>query len=188
VGGTGTHEDRFTRLERFLIAHELAHLVLHQRGVTSPSGVSEYWKVEKLCDAFARRLLIPEGPMSRLLNITSPTALERLRATLKVATDFSVHWSVAAHRVAELRNDTTFFRLADVPAGGFKIVVSTHPKKQGIGQLIKPGTSLYETLHERSRELGRPHEITADGLGGIGGIKGVRSGALYAGRLAAMPL
>lgn len=50
-----------TNWERFLIAHEIGHLVLHQLGAKPPSGRSEYWKLEKLCDAFARQLLIPDS-------------------------------------------------------------------------------------------------------------------------------
>src|SRR5580693_1601948 len=50
----------FTPLERFLIAHELGHLVLRQFGAKNPAGRSEYWKAEKVCDTFARRLLIPD--------------------------------------------------------------------------------------------------------------------------------
>jgi hypothetical protein len=187
VGGTGTQSERFTRLERFLIAHELGHLVLVQCGVRNPSGTNEYWKMEKLCDAFARRLLMPEGLVSSLINEMKPTALERLAATLKVVRNFSVHWAAAAMRVAGLTNDTVFFRLAKIPEGGFKIVVSTHPNERGIGQLIKPGTSLYETLEWHCNGLNSPHEIAAEELEGIRGITGVRSGALHADRLAVMP-
>jgi IrrE N-terminal-like domain len=185
VGGTGTQEERFTRLERFLIAHELGHLVLHQRGMKNPSGPSEYWKVEKLCDAFARRLLVPEGLVANLIDQTKPTALGRLTTTLKVARQCSVHWSAAAQRITELMNDTVFFRLARIPPRGFKIIVSTHPGNQGIGQLIKPGSSLCETLGKNCKMHG-PHEIAADKLEGIGGVTGVRSAALFAGCLAVM--
>src|SRR5260370_36752973 len=49
----------FNKLERLVIAHELGHLVLHQRGGRNTSGTHEYWKGERLFAEFARRFFVP---------------------------------------------------------------------------------------------------------------------------------
>jgi hypothetical protein len=188
--GTGVQNEPFTRSERFLIAHELGHLLLLQSGAGNPSGRAEYWKVERLCDAFARRLLVPERAATQIVEGAKPTPTDRLRATLAMVESCRVPWSVAALRVADVNEDTVFFRLVQESAGGFKIVVSTFPNQQGIGQRIKPGTFLHETVRQRwgIRKL---HEIDGQRLAGIAGIETVRSGATYAVSgsicLAAMP-
>jgi hypothetical protein len=182
-------KEGFTRYERFLIAHELGHLVLHQHGAKNPFGPNEYWKVEKLCDEFARRLLIPDQVVRRLLGQTRPTALQRLHAVHEVVITCGVHWAAAASRVSELTNDTVFFRLAATPAGAFRIVVSTDPQKRGIRQLIKPGTSLHEALagSGKTKVNDKLREIEGELLHGIGGIREVRSAAQHGLRVAVLP-
>jgi hypothetical protein len=176
LAGVGRQREKFTKWERFLIAHELGHLVLHQCGVKNPSGRSEYWKLEQLCDAFARRLLIPDHVVTEASDCESPRAIDRLKATLRLVERCSVPWSVTAQRLSDIDDGAVFFRLALMDGGEFKVVVSTRPSHLGIGQRIKPGTHLHQTLSGLFRPT-RPHEMETKRLVGIGGIKEIQSGA-----------
>jgi len=173
----GQPEERFTNWERFLIAHEIGHLVLHQHGAKPPSGSSEYWKLEKLCDAFARQLLIPESVVAETANNSRCEAIDQLRATLFIVGRCYVPWSAAALRMSDTCGDAAFFRLTEVANGGFKVVVSTCPNHQGIGQLIRAGSRLCQTLEDFIKTSGTSQEIEAQKLSGIAGIENVRSGA-----------
>jgi hypothetical protein len=175
LGGTGRHREQFTKWERFLIAHELGHLVLHQCGAKNPSGPSEYWKLEKLCDAFARRLLIPDHVVKEARDYESTRAVDRLRATFRLVERCSVPWSVVAHRLCDINNEAVFAQVASMKGGGFKVVVSTRRNHKGVGQCIKPGTEIHEMLSDQFRPT--PHEVEAKTLEGIAGIKEIRSGA-----------
>jgi len=168
-------QEPFTNWERFLIAHEIGHLVLHQLGAKPPSGRKEYWKLEKLCDMFALQLLIPERIVTEAADQWGCRAVDRLRATLSVVKKCSVPWSAAARRMTEAKHDAAFFRLMEVPGGGLKVVVSTFRNHQGIGQRIKPESQLYQALQDSIRSSGTSHEIEAQRLSGIGGITNIRS-------------
>src|SRR5262245_46680781 len=52
---------QLSRLERFLVAHELGHVVISRDVGVAPFGKSEYWQHEELCDSFARHLLLPNS-------------------------------------------------------------------------------------------------------------------------------
>ena len=170
-------EKPFTNWERFLIAHEVGHLILHQRGAKPPSGRSEYWKLENLCDSFACQLLIPDEILDEIANSFRCQAVDRLKATLFIAAKCHVPWSAAALRMSDSYPDGAFFRLTEMPNDGFKVVVSTCPNRQGIGQRIKPGSLLCHALEGAIKSSGESQEIEADKLCGIAGIKKIRSGA-----------
>ncbi len=173
----GRPGDPFTSWERFLIAHEIGHLVLHQLGAKPPSGSSEYWKLETLCDAFARQLLIPDSVVAETANNSRGEAIDQLRATLFIVGRCYVPWSAAALRMSDTYGDAAFFRLTEVANDGFKVVVSTCPNHQGIGQLIRAGSRLCQTLEGSIKTSGTSQEIEAERLSGIGGITNIRSGA-----------
>lgn len=46
--------------ERFTVAHELAHILLAQRGIGTPSERREYWQLESACNRIAGALLVPD--------------------------------------------------------------------------------------------------------------------------------
>jgi hypothetical protein len=179
LSSTNSPKARFNGLERFVIAHELGHLVLHQSGGKTPSGTSEYWKIERLCDEFARKLLIPDKPVRELVAETELSALDLLRASLFLSKRCAVPWSAAAHRLSEIRKEVIFFRLEPMSTSGFKIVVSTLVDDRGIGKHIKPGTALCEALsgqHLRNRLV---NDLASTKLSGIAGITNIASGAVY---------
>ena len=180
VPGSGIADEQFTAVERHLIAHELGHLVLHYNGVNNPSGKAEYWKLEQLCDEFARRLLIPERVIGAEVDPTGAAAIARLHAVFRVASTCWVPWSVAALRVSETVQDTAFFRLQPIPKGGLKVVVSTRPNQQGIGQLIRPGTVLHDALCKKVELQSKCHVMAPQVFAGFGGLRNVLSGAVRA--------
>src|SRR5262245_51088561 len=47
--------------QRFLIAHELGHIILERECAPPPMGQGEYWRHEELCDSFAALLLVPDA-------------------------------------------------------------------------------------------------------------------------------
>ncbi len=169
----------FTSWERFLIAHELGHLVLQQHGAKNPSGPSEYWKLEQICDAFARRLLIPDEFVTRISEEAGKSAIERLRATFLVAKQCTVPWSAAALRLTEEHEGAVFFQLVPVSTGGFKVLVSTYPNRRGLGQHIKPGTNLHGTLSRQILAAKVPQEVEGRQLSGIAGIKDIQLAVAY---------
>lgn len=191
LGGATYPKAPFNQLERFVIAHELGHLVLHRNGGKHPSGPSEYWRIERLCDEFARRLLIPDESIPKLTPENGASALEQLRASVLLSQKGAVPWSAAARRISETQEGVFFFRLDPMRSGGFKVVVSTRPHHRGIGQHITPGTALCETLSERLLGPLGVHEVEPRNLSGIAGITDIQSSAAYSSggglRLAVVP-
>ena len=177
--GPPAERNSFNSIERFLIAHELGHLVLQQHGAKNPSGKSEYWKLEKLCDAFARRLLLPDAFVMKIDAQTGKSATERLRATFLLAKRSVVPWSAAALRLAEVNEGTKFFHLVSTSTGDFKIVVSSCPNHLGRGQKVRAGTVLHQTLSHRRLRGSVVQEIEGSQLSGIAGIKDISSGAAF---------
>jgi IrrE N-terminal-like domain len=178
----------FTPRERFLIAHELGHLVLRKLGAKNPSGQSQYWKVERLCDAFSRRLLMPDRTLSSLVKEEHPNPVDRLHQTQELLRRCRVPWSIAAMRVADVSTDTTFLRVIQMTAPhcdgqgtshNFKVVTTTRENQQGIGQLIKHGTALHQALRDCLRgDSDEPHDIDREKLLGIAGLNRIASAAL----------
>jgi Zn-dependent peptidase ImmA (M78 family) len=52
--------------ERFCVAHELAHYLLFKLYKAKPISQNEYWRHEKICDEFARHLLILDKHLARI--------------------------------------------------------------------------------------------------------------------------
>jgi hypothetical protein len=175
--GTGRGADSFTPWERFLIAHELGHLILHRNKVPCPSGTSEYWQMEVLCDDFAQRLLIPELVANEEVSGNHKDASKCLTLALDIAKLARVPWFIAASRLADWEDNVAFFRLIQHEEGGYKVVLSTLKRKQGIGQRIKQGTRLWEELSK----INLTQEITViDGarLSGLAALENVAKTAV----------
>jgi hypothetical protein len=179
----------FTPWERFLIAHELGHLVLRKLGAKNPSGPSEYWKVEKLCDAFSRWLLMPDHTLRSLAKEKHPNPIGHLGETLKLMHLCRVPWSIAATRVADVSAETTFLRVNQIAVPHycdgqnasltFKVVTTTRENQQGIGQVIKCGTALHQTLLDCMKgDYHEPHYIDGGKLLGIASLKQIASAAV----------
>src|SRR5437868_11328372 len=172
--GAGTGHEAFTSWERFAIAHELGHLVLYRAKGPIPAGAGEYWQIEALCDAFARRLLVSDAEGRTARESVADTAVQRLQLSSRIALRARIPWSAAAHRVGEIVGNCAFFRI-ERASESFKVVMSTLPKKKAVGQKIKPGSRLHARLCEVTQTRG-PVAIDSTLLSELSGVDGGKSG------------
>jgi hypothetical protein len=175
----GEDKKPFSCWERFVIAHELAHLLLHKANAKAPAGEEEYWRVESICDEFARRLLVPDRLLLEFVPASNWTAIELLRTTFKIADRAKVPWSAAAQRVTELVTQSGFFRLQPMEEGGYKVTISTLPNKYGIGQIFRTGTKTCETLDDARKKGRYLRAIDGQNLIGLGRLSDITTGAVY---------
>lgn len=92
--------------ERFTIAHELAHVLLHKRFQWFPIIRSDYQLCEDWCNLFASCLLIPDAAAQRC-DVSSPTAA--LRALDAISIKYGVSRQAAAKKIAANRPNVGFF-------------------------------------------------------------------------------
>jgi hypothetical protein len=95
---------------RFLVAHEIGHIVLERLGVNFPVSRKEYWAHEDLCDDFARHLLIPDRYLHLISN--SPESAEIAVGNMsRLAINCSVNPAVSAFRLARSNPKLVFARV-----------------------------------------------------------------------------
>ena len=172
----GSDHDGFTAWERFLIAHELGHVLLHRFRVQKPLGKSEYWKMEAICDSFARRLLLPRDAISEILRVAGTSTSDRLRATLDLQRQWNIPWPVAAFEVAECDPTLHFFRITSLN-GRLRVSVSTLPNKRQSGRLIDEKSPLAAFLRDLKKNAS-PVRIPTDTLHVLAGQPGARDAAV----------
>lgn len=136
--------------ERFLIAHELGHLLLHRYGITRPQTPSQYWQTEALCDAFARALLVPER--LAVLPLCEEGA-ERVLEYFRIANDLRniahVDWATAVSRIADWDSRALFLRLQKDHEGRYVVRFTTLPKRQELGRKPDAAATFFEKLDLR---------------------------------------
>jgi hypothetical protein len=132
--GAGEGYGPLTASERFVVAHEVAHLLLHRHGALRPATKGEYWQTEFLCDDFARRLLIGDQAVRMTIPSGAPNATTLIDISTKLANSARVPWSVAAHRLADHLQSVGFLRL-EACVDGHKVVKSTQRNESGYAWL-----------------------------------------------------
>jgi hypothetical protein len=178
--GAGKGKAALTPSERFVVSHELAHVLLYRSGARKPCTPSEYWQMELLCDDFARRLLISDQAISDTHLRRRSSAIDLLEVSSSLAVAARTPWAVAAHRIADLVEGAIFFRIEPFPAG-FRIVISTRANEEGTGWLgvpkqIKEGCELFGALKRLTSAEPVAH-ISPSAVVGIAGIKSCQDGA-----------
>lgn len=178
---TSPESEYFSAKDRYLIAHEIGHIVLVELCSATPLGKSQYWQFEDLCNGFARQLLIPQEAIPNLpKSISSPR--EALSFSSDLAREAFVPWPTAAWRLTELFSE---FALLDIFVRRqrgtlvMKINASTLPRKQlqqktldiqkGLGKMLIPLTRGDESISLYTNEAERL-EITKE-LPGLGSVK-----------------
>lgn len=156
---TSNEPNRFTPWERFLIAHELGHYFLSRLQVAKPLGSREYWQTERVCDTFARRLLLPTNEVAAVVSIARSSAADLLGATLHLHVNWDVPWPVAAHEVSECARTVYFFKVV-TGERRFRISVSTLPNKRQTGRIIEVESLLGRLLLELPHHGSKPRAIT----------------------------
>lgn len=133
-----TKGDAYTLFEEFLIAHEIGHLLLEQKYSVRPTRTKEYWEFEKLCDYFARMLLLPENYISEKLRGLKAEPSTLLELSNQISKDMQVYWPVAAHRLAEIFPDFAIFRATKGEGSSrgkhFKINMTTLENRKELGR------------------------------------------------------
>jgi hypothetical protein len=169
--------DRFSPWERFLIAHELGHYFLARLRVPKPLGSREYWEAEKVCDTFARRLLLPTSEVIAIVSISQSSAAELLGATVHLHLAWDVPWPVAAHEVSECARTVYFFKVV-ADESRFRVSVSTLPDKRQTGRLIAADSSLGRLLLQLPHQGGKPQAIPAQNLPSLEPLGAVADAAI----------
>jgi hypothetical protein len=164
---------------RFLIAHELGHIVLQRHCAASPVGHSDYWQHEQLCDDFAGKLLVPDELLRKFFHQRPSSIIGLLARTNQLAQVALVPWQTAANRVSEIYPRTGLF-VARRTGGTsdrtnqIKVVSSSLPRKTGQGRTLSAETTLGMALDK----LVRPRSIMSlDSCHLIEVTKEVRSGS-----------
>jgi Zn-dependent peptidase ImmA (M78 family) len=139
---------RGTYLERFQIAHELAHYLLISRGHAGPTDKSSYWRVEDVCDEFARRILLPKKPLLDDLQVTNLDLRDLLQQSVPLTYRYGVPWQQLTMRVTEILGNIHFLRL-ELVQDRFRVTGTSYPKKKEIGRYVDSGSSLYAELKDR---------------------------------------
>jgi hypothetical protein len=156
----------FTWWERFVIAHELGHLVLEKHKVPVPAGRAEYWQVETLCDDFAGRLLIPEHAAKDILRHNPQTPAQWLTLSSSLARRAEVPWLTAGFRLAQINKALAFLRI-ETREGGVLRVISSRFGNRGFRRTIKSDTDLYYFLNKLKPGI-RVSNIPSEILSGVG--------------------
>lgn len=151
-------QNSFTIWDRFLIAHELGHYFLSELKAPKPLGPQEYWETERICDRFARRLLLPTREVPAVIADASKSATEFLSATAHLHLKWAVPWPVAAHQVAECSESVHFFRIVH-DQNQFRVKVSTLPEKRQTGRKIPAMSPLGSLLQQFRQTGGSPEQI-----------------------------
>jgi len=139
--------------DRFTIAHELAHILLYERGVPAPANKREYWDLEDACNRVSGALLVPSRvvPSSRL---TTPAGalrhIGRIQRECKVSFDvasteaFRSENNIVGAATIRLEDDERSylsFSIGVFPARGSRLRDSTLAKwariaRDGKGSLV----------------------------------------------------
>lgn len=154
IGNTWRGEEIRHEMARYLVAHELGHVLLEVRGGVAATSKSEYWQLEDLCDDFARAILVPDSAVELVIAKYPSTVALALTGVQDLATEAQVPWAVAAHRVSQfLKNEIVFLTLQFQSAAQKLEVVSTSlPRKKEIGRRLLKTDSLSRVLSQLSAQ------------------------------------
>lgn len=141
--------------ERYVVAHELGHYVLHRARHGKPLGKSEYWIHEELCDSFARWLLLPQKALEkwfsrRLESLPHISPEVWARSSLAMSKELQgaarVPWSIAATRISEYSERIAFLGIRNHDTTRLRVNCSTLHSRKEIGRLILKSSELGQIL------------------------------------------
>jgi hypothetical protein len=90
-----------TARERFTVAHELGHLVWDRRVGLQPTGRTDYWKLEGVCNRFAANLLVPTDFLLDDSNAPPSGPLDILSWVRRLANRLQVSLEVLGGRLVD---------------------------------------------------------------------------------------
>ncbi len=133
--------------ERFCIAHEVGHYLLISNFKASPKSQEEYWVHEKLCDEFARCLLVPDRYLRARLENEACGVESYLVVCRNVHHLARIPWIHVAKRINEIRAEATFFR-CEMFGRDFEITSAAMPDKLERKIKIKRRSKLHNAFSE----------------------------------------
>lgn len=147
---------------RFLISHELAHVILRRQGITAAIDKSEYWKFEYLCDYFAQALLIPARIVQEHQEMCHVHPANWLLAVNDIRRLTDVNWATVTHRLAHLCSSVSFLGLKWLGDANRNYYVysstlydsgaATIPRNYEKGRKIAPKSRLWQVLHSSTSQ------------------------------------
>jgi hypothetical protein len=145
-----------TARERFMIAHELGHLVLERHCGVRPLGTSEYWRHEHLADNFAGMLLVPDHIVMANMSCDY-TSRELMTLTREMAAKARVMWITVGHRISWFEPRASFFNIIRTENGEFRVLHTTVTR--GYKKKIPATSDLGKKLADLSEDA---REVTLD--------------------------
>jgi len=138
--------NRGTSYERFSIAHELAHYFLLASGDTTPATKSEYWKLETICDKFARDLLVPADFANDILAHTEKTPAGMLAASDALAAASRTPWLHVARWLSAAVGWCWFLRISLQKDARLIVSGSSFPKNAEQSRRVRAETPFSDRL------------------------------------------
>lgn len=111
ISRENAEKKEYTPSERFIIAHEIGHLLLIRKFSLNPKDEGDYWQIENLCDYFARKLLLPNDYMAEKINKIKLDLRNILGLTNAIAKETHAPWPAIAHRIVEFEPALAFFKV-----------------------------------------------------------------------------
>jgi Zn-dependent peptidase ImmA (M78 family) len=134
------------RWDRFCAAHEIGHYFLISEYNWLPNSGESYWETEKICDDFARSLLMPPQLFeSRKFN--SDDLLGIFYSTHEIAKNAIVPWNQVAIRKSELQPELAFFKvdIEDIE-NDYIVCSSSLPDSKARKSKIRKGSPAFEKI------------------------------------------
>lgn len=130
---------------RFILAHELGHVLLYRWGIQRPLGGREYWLQERLCDLFAELILCPGETMSVMEPhlSTLPSAMD---AAEKITETYQVPVRVACDRISDLASQFRFALFRMFERQCIKATCSSFATRRLRGVKLQPTDQLHGIL------------------------------------------
>lgn len=88
-----------TPRERFTIAHELGHYLIHMRFSFKPTSRREYWRLEEICNEFAATLLAPQRAVDAALRTDPQKAADVLSSIQELRRSTRISFEAASRRL-----------------------------------------------------------------------------------------
>lgn len=123
-----TFAGQLSRRDRFTVAHEIAHILLYERGVPRPANKRDYWNLETVCNRIGGALLVPNWIVPEQA-LRPSDGFRHVRAIQRMC---KVSYSVAATEVMNAENNVVgaaTIRLEDNGRAYYPFAVGVFPER-----------------------------------------------------------
>lgn len=124
---------RTTSWGRFCMAHEIAHYFLIREFDLTPRNSREYWKIEEVCDEFARHLLMPDDAVAETFSQRPDGVLGLWRLCAEFARRAQLPWVQVGKRIGDFAEGCGFLRVGTTEEGNFIVTGTSLSSDRGRG-------------------------------------------------------